>query len=67
MSGSYEKRTAKDFEKQRLKLEILRNKVKIHVGKAEDDRLISYEFFKTEVCRRVLRYERSACSLFPSA
>lgn len=57
MSESYEKRTAKDFEKQRLELEILRNKLKIHVGKSEDDRLISYEFFKTEVCRRVLNVE----------
>lgn len=57
MSESYEKRTAKDFEKQRLRLEILRNKVKIRVGASEDDRLISYEFFKTEVCRRVLNDE----------
>ena len=53
------KRTASDFEKQRLQLEILRNKTKIHTGVSEDNRLISYDFFKSEVCRRVLNDEFS--------
>ena len=54
MSQPNTKRTAKDFEHHRLMLEIRRNKVKIHTGTSEDVRLVSYEFFKTEVCRRVL-------------
>ena len=32
----------------------LRNKVKNQAAGSEEKRLISYEFFKTEVCRRVL-------------
>ena len=57
MSESYPERTARDFEKSRLRLEFLRNKVKNQAAGSEEKRLISYEFFKTEVCRRVLNVD----------